>query len=238
MARTTLTDVMQTHAFWLFDVAPIDPLALPIFTPLIGFSAITTPEVTITPYDVNEANWYYTKQVLQRADTSAITLSRASRWIDADFYKWTMAALTGDTGGNPLSSASSAVPRPLSGTPTGAIRLGGITPRRNLLLIHFLAHSPLPPAATAAAAALGLLSSAPAGLSGAIQGALGVASVTGNLGPFQFAPRLPGKAWMLYGCVPTRYKAGGDFDANSAEVSIQEMDVSVEYFDEISLSSI
>ena len=58
-----------------------------------------------------------------------------------------------------------------------------------------------------------------------------------TLGPVEFAPRLPAKAWVLYDCLPTRYKAGGDFDAQSADVSIQELEVAVESWDEVSLGS-
>lgn len=36
---------------------------------------------------------------------------------------------------------------------------------------------------------------------------------------------VPGRAWLLFHCLPTRYKAGGDFDATNADVSIMEIDV-------------
>lgn len=237
MARSTLSDVMQQHAFWLFDVAPIDPLALPIFSPLIGFSAITSPELTIQQYEVNEANWYYTRKVTHRASASSMTLSRASRWTDSDFWRWTMAALTGDTGGSLIGGAVGAVPKALSG-PLDKFRIGGVTPRRNLLLVHFLAHSTTPADQTAAAAALGALASAAGGnAAGASVAAIGTVSNLSGTGPYEFAPRLPGKAWLLYGCLPTRYKAGSDFDASSAAVSIQELEISVDHFDEINLKA-
>ena len=38
-------------------------------------------------------------------------------------------------------------------------------------------------------------------------------------------PFLPGKAWLLWDCVPTRYKPGSDFDAMSGAVSIAELEV-------------
>lgn len=74
---------------------------------------------------------------------------------------------------------------------------------------------------------------------GAVAAALGIAGIAtgGGIGPFEFAARLPAKAWMLYGCVPTRYKSGSDFDAMSSDVSMMELELTVDAFDEISLAS-
>jgi len=44
-----------------------------------------------------------------------------------------------------------------------------------------------------------------------------------------------GKAYLLYDCIPTRYSLGGDLDANSADVSIAELEVSPSYYEEFSL---
>lgn len=37
--------------------------------------------------------------------------------------------------------------------------------------------------------------------------------------------RVPGKAWLLWDVVPTRYKAASDFDAMSGQVSIAELEI-------------
>lgn len=253
MARSSLTDYLQNYPFWLMDIAPIEPLALPLFTPLLGFSAITAPEITIEIQDVTEANWFFRRKVVKGADASPMTLMRASKWYDGDFYKWVMAALMGDTGGR--------------GRSLGAFAIGGATPRRDLLLVHFLSRSPLAPGQDAAAAATaGILalqgtvtamSSATAGatnlgVSGLSASALGAAAAIGGsiaasarasegqgkpLGPFEIAPRIPAKAWMLYGCVPSRYKAAGDFDASDSSISIQELEIAVESWDELNLGT-
>lgn len=236
MARSAIEDLLQTNAFWLFDVAPIDPLGLPIFTPLIGFSAITAPEMNIEMQEIQEGNWFFTRKVAKRASVSGITLTRGSRWVDSDFYRWTVATLTGDTGGRSTGENSPAL--------STALRLGGATPRRDLLLVHFLTRSPLPPEATAVAVGAGLLAAgggaqSVAGVAAAVLGAIGqgVAASGGSVGPFEFATRLPAKAWMLYGCLPTRYKGGSDFDAMSADISMMELELALEAFDEISLAS-
>ena len=46
---------------------------------------------------------------------------------------------------------------------------------------------------------------------------------------------VPGKAWLLWNCIPTRYKAGSDFDATSGDVSLSELDVQPEAITEFAL---
>ena len=239
MTRSSLTDYLQNYPFWLMDIAPIEPLALPLFTPLLGFSSITAPEMTMEITEIAKANSFFRSKVIKQADVSNMTLIRASKWYDDDFYRWTMAALSGHTGGRgPLHSLS----------------LGGATPRRDLLLVHFMSRNPLPPGASHAVGSAGLLAlqgTATATVGGfastgsasiiahssAISSAAGAAAVGSNLGPFEFTPRIPAKAWMLYGCIPARYKAAGDFDAKDGEISLQELEIAVESWDEVSLGS-
>lgn len=52
---------------------------------------------------------------------------------------------------------------------------------------------------------------------------------------FQSALRLPGRAWVLWDCLPTRYKSGSDFDATSADVSIMELSIHPHFIQEIVL---
>jgi phage tail-like protein len=227
VARSNAVDYFQVYPFWLMDVAPIELLSLPIFTPLLGFSSITAPELTLDVVDVAEANTLFTRKVVKGGSVSSIVLSRAASWYESDFYKWILAAVTGSTG--------------------GALPIGGITPRRNLLLIQFLARAPVNvSAATAAGATAAAVAVAAAGANtgGGALGALGNLAAQGaagvalaKYGPMEIAPRLPGKAWLLYDALPCRYKTGGDFDASSGEISIQELEIAFEYFDEISLFS-
>jgi hypothetical protein len=48
---------------------------------------------------------------------------------------------------------------------------------------------------------------------------------------------IPGKAWLLWGAVPTRYKPGSDLDATDAGVSIMEIEIAVTNVSEFSLLS-
>jgi len=240
VARSSLTDYLQNYPFWLMDIAPIEPLALPLFSPLLGFSSITAPEVNVEITEITEANWFFKRKVVKGGDASNMTLSRASKWYDSDFYRWVLAALAGNTGGR---------------GPLHATALGGATPRRDLLLVHFMSRNPIPAgAAQGLAAAAGVLAlqgtatalvgspsslASTAFLAGSAAQAQSIASSAAGapLGPFEFAPRLPAKAWVLYGCVPARYKAAGDFDASDGSISIQELEIAVESWDELSLGS-
>lgn len=271
MPRSALTDLLQVYPFWLMDVAPIDPLGLPIFSPLFGFSAITAPEIQLEIEDIPEANWYFTQKVIKRASISEMTLQRGVSWADSDFWKWTVASLTGNTeafqprtgvvsqaalfaagvgaeagggtqtfGGAVGAGIGGAVGIGLgvAGALFGVPRIGGASPRRRLLLIHFFSRNPfgsLGAAGDLIAAGLTSAVGAAAGLS--IVGAATTALGAFTPGPFQISPRLPAKAYLLHGCIPTRYKLTGDFDASSSDVSVQELGVAVEMVEEISLAT-
>lgn len=55
---------------------------------------------------------------------------------------------------------------------------------------------------------------------------------------WEVAQFVPGRAWLLWNCIPTRYKAGTDLDAMSGEVSIMELDVQPEAVTEMALLSV
>jgi hypothetical protein len=243
MARSNLLDPLRDNNFWLYDVAPIDFIpALPLFTPLSGFSAVSSPEITVETQQINEGNWPFTKTVVKGGSVGSITLSRGVTWFNSDFWKWTVAALAGTTG--------------LSG-----LQLGGITYRRTLLLVHFFRNTPAQTLAQqvamaagvagglstvtgfAVGAEAGLQSGALAGVASGVQlGSLGAATLAANFAPN--APtsqstgiKIPARAFLLKNCVPLRYKTGSDFDATSGQVSIQEMDIQPEFVEEIALSA-
>lgn len=102
-----------------------------------------------------------------------------------------------------------------------AIRGYDVIPR-NLLLLQFTSISIGGALSAATAAALG-----PAALAA---GDFGVEAWEG-------ASFLPGKAWILWESIPTRYKAASDFDASSGAVSVAELEVSPVAFTEITLLS-
>lgn len=44
--------------------------------------------------------------------------------------------------------------------------------------------------------------------------------------------RVPGKGWILRNCIPSGYKATSDLDATSDEISLSELTITFEYFEE------
>jgi len=101
---------------------------------------------------------------------------------------------------------------------TNAIK-GNQPVRRNLFLVHFFGFRPL----------------------GRFIGGNGVRDksdvMPDEIALTSIATRLPARAWYLSGCLPVRYKAGGDFDAAAGDVSIQEFEVQPEYVEEITVAT-
>lgn len=60
-------------------------------------------------------------------------------------------------------------------------------------------------------------------------------SIPGIELPIEIGAFLPGKAWLLWNCIPTRYKAASDFDAMSGDVSLSELEVQPEAISEFTL---
>ena len=194
----------------------------------MGFSAITAPEINMTVETITEANWIFDKKVVTGGSVGPMTLSRGTTWYDSDFWHWVMATLKGD----PSEFVAGAIP---------LMRTGGVTPRRTMMLIHFFNRMISDPFARnadmkAIEAVSGLVGVGAAVGGGPIAGvsavtATGVAGGTMTaLGfpPVEFAARIPAKIYILYGCIPSRYKLDGDFDASSGDVSIQELEMQVE----------
>jgi hypothetical protein len=129
MARSTMADFLQDYAFWLMDVGPVSGLAIPIFAPLSGFASISSPEISIEQETIVEGNWYFKSKVIKRAEVTSIVLRRGATFSNSDFWRWTRAALTGQS--------------QLSGSSLG-VTVGGDTPRRQLILIQFLPRQPIP----------------------------------------------------------------------------------------------
>lgn len=235
MARSAYSDILQVFPFWLFDVAPIEGISLPIFNPLAGFSSCTAPGMTFEMQDITEGNWHFRRKVIKKADVDSITVTRGATFYDSDFWRWTVASVTGNPEGFQIRSP-----------PASLMSIGGPTPRRNLLLVQFFARTPTSIGAAGALAAAGLIS-AQIVQSGAVSpvaaatvaGGAGLAAAGGavGFGPFEFSPKLPAKAWLLHDCIPVRFKTGTDFDASSGDVSIAEIEFQPEMFEELSLSA-
>lgn len=210
---------MQDHPFWLFDVFTASTPSLPVFNPLWGFSGCTAPEFSADLVSIREGNRQYPRRSYRNGSLGTITLSRGARFFDNDFYRWMVTAAQG----NPSYFADV----------TLGVDIGGASPRRNLVLVHFLTHLPVPAGIEQAARQAGqsILDAA-----GPVVTTLeGAASFLQPFAPAFETLMLPGRVWLLTGCLPSRYKVGSDFDAASGEVSIQELSLDPEDIEQISL---
>lgn len=234
MARNSLLDFLSVFPFWLVDVGPLDSFSLPIFNPLAGFASISAPEINVETDTIQEANYFLDKKVVKRANVSSITLTKGVTATSAGFWEWVTSALKGE----PVTQVGW-----IPYNPAGF----GLTYRRNLMLLHFYrgpVASPRTKAGTNAgiadrAALIGagvLATGGSAGAAAGLAGALALVAKGGTLlGGFEFAARVPARAFLLYDCVPKRYKTGSDFDARSGDISISEMEFELETFEEVSL---
>jgi len=246
MARSQLLDHLQCYAFWLMDLGPNDSFGLPILSPWFGFSEITAPELTLETQEIMEGNWYFNRKVIKRGNWGNITLNRGLTWYDSDFWRWTLAAISGDM--TDLSSL------PFLGMIPGPPLESGPTFRRTLMLIQYFPHMALfadlddPAQATAIHAAhtastVGLAALATAGMPGIDPWGLGILSIAGGaafqlaVGPFEIAARVPARIFVLKDCIPIRYKTGTDMDATSSAVHIAELELAVELVEELSVSA-
>lgn len=182
MPRNRILDFMQTHRFWLMDIVPVATFPfLVLGTPFLGFTSISTPEVTLDYDEIKQMNSMFKRGGYSGGGVGNITLMRGVRGYDDTMWQWIKRAIAGNDMTN-----------------------------RNLLLIHFMNMGITP--------------------DGGFVDDIGVEAWEG-LG------FVPGKAWILWDCVPTRYKAGTDFDASSGAVSIAELDIQPWAVSELTLMS-
>ncbi len=236
MPRSPFSDYLQVYPFWLMDLGPSDTIALPLLTPLFGFSSITMPEISLEVQEINDGNFFLKRKVVKGGNVGNITLSQGITFYNSDFWRWTTNALSGDMNEQKLF---------------GVVDIGGPTYRRSLMLIHYMAHASFGGrgdvggaitsaaiVAVAAGGAAGLEGSGPgaAVVTGLLSGATAALGAAG-IGPFEFAARIPAKAWILKHVLPTRWKGGGDFDASSGSISIAELELSVEIVEEFALGA-
>jgi phage tail-like protein len=220
MARSQLNDSLLSHEFHLIDVDIKPPFNPPfVLWPTAGFSSITAPEVDIQTEEITEGTSDYTYKVLKQASTNNVTLTKGVSMFNSDFWRWIVGALSG--------KREESIGLGVTGAPIAPAR------RRNLLLIQssglsvegimsILHHgSPLEKVkATTLIPAAGITQTVSAAVSFLSQGVADLNMLA-----------VPGRAYMLFDCLPVRYKAAGDFDANSVGISLEELDLSYTRFE-------
>lgn len=213
--RGRIFDHLQAFKFHLIDVTAL--LQVPVFVPVLGFSAVTAPEMTADIEQVKEGNSEFPRKLIKGASVSTITCQRGATFYDADFWRWMVACVKGG---------------------------GSLSRRRNLLLVHLMNANVVEMikqrqtagAIAATAVGAGLAVTTGLGLAGRESAAsvaateIGLVAVGGLVG-------IPARAWFLQKCKAVRIKTGSDFDALNSGVSIQELDIECEFFEEFSLTS-
>lgn len=249
MARSALLDNLQVYRFWLLDISVLDSLSVPVLNPLMGFSSITAPEITSEVVEIQEGNWFFKRKVIGKAGVSSITLTRGATVWDKDFYNWIIHTISGES---PGESGQGGL---LANTVNAAFGAGvagsahsNPSPRRNLLLVQFFPRNPF---FDDVASALALTGQTVGDISSGTTAGLGLRVAAQNLnnaqdriqslsntisfGPPSLITLIPARAWVLYNCIPSRYRASQDFNARSSDVSLMELTVEPEDIEEILL---
>ena len=231
MARGRISDRLLSHEFHVLDIDP--SLAVPpwVLLPSTGFSSVTMPEMTINTEEINEGTSYAPHKVLGKLSNNTITLSRGATVFNSDFFRWIISCIKGDYKAGNFGQVLLEAAKNLGSTPaTGK--------RRNLMIFQFTgigmnsirdimksSSTPLEKAKAAAFAPAMAFSSAVNVLNEAAGGIFGFGINS-----------IPGRVFVLYDCLPVRYKPGSDLDASSSEISISELDVEFHSFEEFSLA--
>jgi len=190
MARFILSDPLQQYPFHLVDIEPSKVPPFFALSPILGFSACSGIETTVEAGGFTPMNSMWPVHHAEGAEVAPITLSRGTRWTAQDFDRW--------------------MTRTIKGTDRG---------RRNLMLIHFMALSPV-------------------GMSGAPTApdtpAVDFLSSILPVDPSADIPRIPGRVFILHDCLPTSYRTG-EWDASSGEIQIAELELQPHHVTEVSL---
>ena len=220
MPRSQINDELLVHEFHLIDVDIKPPFNPPfVLWPAAGFTTISPPEVTVESDRITEGTSDYTYPVLKKGSVSPITLTKGVSMFNTDFWRWITGALSGKNESAVGLSAS----------------LGFIPParRRNLMLLQssglsFEGISKIMQNGSTKDQINAALLMPAAGLTAGVSGA--ASFLSGGDADINMLS-VPGRAYMLFGCLPARYKVGSDFDANTTAVSIEELDLEYTRFE-------
>jgi len=190
-------------------------MVAPVFTPFFGFSRISAPKINAEVETFKDGTFLYQRSVIKGAAVQPVTFERAASMFDSDFYDWMAYAIYGQKVINDGAIGSALQGAGLSDTTASALAPGI---RRNLVILHFSSINP--GASSSNSAVFDSLNTAIEGLSG--------------IGPFEFAARIPARAWLLHNCMPTSYTSGSDFDATTGAISVMALDVQPEWIEEFS----
>lgn len=212
MARPTAFDFYQNFRFHLIDVTVATTgLDVPLvaLNPQIGFQNISAPGMAIQMREINPGNDPFPVSTPMGATNNNISLQRGVYTGESEFYNWMKQAITG----------------------RGLFR-------RDLIMMQF--HRMYSTTDDRSAARFGeLMATLGAGLAqkaaedavaeetGSAFGDLAGAAVGTTVGLLK-----PVRFWKLYGCLPVNYSAGQGFDSGGDTMTVAELEIHVEHFEE------
>lgn len=216
-----LEELLLNHEFHIIDVDVKPPFNPPfVLFPTAGFSAISSPSVSLETTKLVEGTSDYTHPIVTgKAAVEPITLSRGVTMFNTDFWKWISGTIAGKEDGSVgLNSNMSFVPS---------------ARRRNLLLMQSSGLS-----AEGVAQVISGGNPMERMKATSLMPLAGVAASFGYSASFMDSGvtdigmiGVPARAYMLYGCIPRSYQSGSGFDAMGFGVSIESLEIEYKSFD-------
>jgi len=221
MSRSPLDDELLSHEFHILDVGFRPPFNPPFaLWPAAGFSSISSPSVSLEMDRTVEGTSDYTYPVASgKATVDPITLSKGVLMFNTDFWKWVSGSIAGKSDSTlGLTSTLSIIP---------AAR------RRNLLLMQSsgLSFDGISEIIRTGSIKSRMRASALAPVAGIAAGLSAASSFVSQGVADLNMLSVPGRAYMLFDCMPKSYKTGTDFDANSLAVSIETLEIEYTRFE-------
>ena len=208
MARNRQRDFFRNHQFHLIDMPASFDLGEGspfVLSPVFGFNSITAPSIQVETFTVKPGNQPFPVHIPKSATVDNITLSRGAFIGDDEFYRWIQKAVY-NRGSFYRNLLLIQIHQPYLGDDRSAARIGEVL--------------------TYGGAALSALAA------GGIAGDVGAAALGGAVAAAG-GPVIAVRGWLLHHCMPIRYKAASDFDATSADVSLQELEFEIEWLEQM-----
>jgi phage tail-like protein len=245
---TALTSFLDRRDALLGLGGAISGLRAPrqVLSPQYAFQSITAPSLTLDYEEMKSGTNPFKRHVPTDAEVDPLTLTRGVFIGDSDFYDWIITAVYGRS----VYRRKLMLVQLFNPPPTFDVgALGTINPTVSWVqlvggLVTTTAESEVAGGAakalSSAAAAAAVASTFAAGLgaqaaSNAINS--GLNSTVLGLTPADILAAVTARVWVLHDCVPASYKSTSDFDANSADIGLQELEIRMERFEEFTMDT-
>lgn len=263
MPRSRLWDLYQNHKFHLLDITESNTLTSfldrrdallglggtlsgiraprQVLSPQYAFQSVSAPSLTVDYEEIKSGTSPFKRHVPTDSEVDPITLQRGVFVGDTDFYDWITAAVYGrSVYRRKLLLVQLFTPPPV--IDAGALGTLNPTVAWVQLVGGLLVAARDNGAIGGAAKALSTTAAAAAFAASAASAVLGDNPISGQAreagsAASSFLASITARAWILYDCVPASYKSTSDFDATSADIGLQELEVRMERFEELSMDT-